>query len=113
MIVCSCNALSDRAVRACMGPGPECPYTPAQVYRCLGCSPQCGRCARTIRNIMEEALPSVHSACTSRCNAKCPLVSANGDVAGTIEIDQTVEVMEAGDSVEIHETIEIHEPVGA
>lgn len=104
MIVCSCNALSDRAVRECMGPGPECPYTPAQVYRCLGCSPQCGRCARTIRSIMEEALPSVHSACTTRCNAKCPLVAANGEAGGNVE---------TGEPVEIRETVKIHEQISA
>jgi bacterioferritin-associated ferredoxin len=27
-----------------------------QVYGCLGCSPQCGRCIATIRRIMDEAL---------------------------------------------------------
>jgi bacterioferritin-associated ferredoxin len=34
------------------------PRTPGQVYGCLGCSPQCGRCARTIKKIMAEALYS-------------------------------------------------------
>ena len=42
MIVCSCNVLSDRDVRGCLNPGADCPRTPAQVYRCLGCSAQCG-----------------------------------------------------------------------
>jgi bacterioferritin-associated ferredoxin len=56
MIVCSCNILSDGDVKACLRPGPGCPRTPAQVYRCLGCSPNCGRCVRTIRSIMEKAL---------------------------------------------------------
>jgi bacterioferritin-associated ferredoxin len=56
MIVCSCNFLSDGDIRACLRPGPDCPRTPAQVYRCLGCSPDCGRCARTIRSIMDQAL---------------------------------------------------------
>jgi bacterioferritin-associated ferredoxin len=54
MIVCSCNVLSDGDVEACLAPGPGCPRTPAQVYRCLGCSPQCGRCAQTIRAIMDR-----------------------------------------------------------
>jgi bacterioferritin-associated ferredoxin len=56
MIVCSCNLLSDGDVKACLTPGPGCPRTPAQVYHCLGCSPNCGRCARTIRSIMDRAL---------------------------------------------------------
>ena len=33
MIVCSCNILSDGDVKACLKPGPDCPRTPAQVYR--------------------------------------------------------------------------------
>ena len=53
MIVCSCNVLSDNDVRACLNPGPGCPRTPAQVYQCLGCSPDCGRCARTLRAMMD------------------------------------------------------------
>ncbi len=54
MIVCSCNVLSDKAVRtACTAKAPR---TTGQVYGCLGCSAQCGRCARTIRKIMDEAL---------------------------------------------------------
>ncbi|MBV9077869.1 MAG: (2Fe-2S)-binding protein [Methylobacteriaceae bacterium] len=63
MIVCSCNVLSDGDVRACLNPGPACPRTAAQVYRCLGCSPDCGRCARTIRTIIDEALAGAELAC--------------------------------------------------
>ena len=55
MIVCSCNVLSDRDVRTAVN-GSEPPRTTGQVYGCLGCSPQCGRCARTIRRIMDEAV---------------------------------------------------------
>jgi bacterioferritin-associated ferredoxin len=56
MIVCSCNVLSDHDVRATLTAGEQAPRTTGQVYGCLGCSPQCGRCARTIRRIMDEAL---------------------------------------------------------
>ena len=55
MIVCSCNVLSDNDVRsACQAEAR--PRSTGQVYGCLGCSAQCGRCARTIRRIMDEAL---------------------------------------------------------
>ena len=54
MMVCSCNVLSDNDVRSALGAGQ--PRTTGQVYGCLGCSAQCGRCARTIRRIMDEAL---------------------------------------------------------
>lgn len=71
MIVCSCNVLSDRDVRGCLNPGVDCPRTPAQVYRCLGCSPQCGRCARTIRSIMDAALPGIDpcAGCPTACES--------------------------------------------
>lgn len=55
MIVCHCNVLSDSAIRACLGEGPDCPRAVGEVYTCLGCSPECGRCARTILAIMREA----------------------------------------------------------
>ncbi|GAC1336138.1 MAG: hypothetical protein NVSMB26_22180 [Beijerinckiaceae bacterium] len=68
MIVCSCNILSDGDVRACLNPGPGCPRTPAQVYQCLGCSPECGRCARTLRAIISDALGS---AAATLCERGC------------------------------------------
>jgi bacterioferritin-associated ferredoxin len=54
MIVCSCNVLSDHDVRSALTERTL--RTPGQVYGCLGCGAQCGRCARTIRHIMDEAL---------------------------------------------------------
>jgi len=62
MIVCSCNVLSDHDVRATLGGG-EAPRTTGQVYGCLGCSAQCGRCARTIRRIMDEAIAAACACC--------------------------------------------------
>jgi bacterioferritin-associated ferredoxin len=55
MIVCSCNVLTDHDVRTAVAAGRP-PRATGQVYGCLGCSAQCGRCARTIRRIMNEAL---------------------------------------------------------
>jgi len=54
MIVCSCNVLSDADVRTALTADSG-PLTTGDVYGCLGCSVQCGRCAPTIRQIMEEA----------------------------------------------------------
>jgi bacterioferritin-associated ferredoxin len=56
MIVCSCNVFTDHDVRSTLSSGENVPRTTGQVYHCLGCSAQCGRCARTIRRIMDEAL---------------------------------------------------------
>ena len=68
MIVCSCNVLSDDDVRAAVSSAMELPRTAREVYGCLGCSAECGRCARTIRRIMTEAL----GACARECGADCP-----------------------------------------
>ncbi|ACL57663.1 (2Fe-2S)-binding protein [Methylobacterium nodulans] len=84
MIVCSCNVLSDGAVRACLSGSPTGPRTPAQVYACLGCSPKCGRCARTIRSIMRVALDRVAHSCTAACTSTCSAVKAQkaeGEIA--------------------------------
>ncbi|MBV8287538.1 MAG: (2Fe-2S)-binding protein [Hyphomicrobiales bacterium] len=62
MIVCSCNVLSDHDVRAAIG-AEQTPRTTGQVYGCLGCSPQCGRCARTIRRIMDDAVAAAGGCC--------------------------------------------------
>jgi bacterioferritin-associated ferredoxin len=62
MIVCSCNVLSDHDVRTALGGG-DAPRTTGQIYGCLGCSVQCGRCARTIRSIMDEAISAACACC--------------------------------------------------
>ncbi|RAI44450.1 (2Fe-2S)-binding protein [Rhodoplanes roseus] len=61
MIVCSCNVISDRQVRDVVSERGT--RITSQVYGCLGCSAQCGRCARTIRKIMDQAL----LACAKDC----------------------------------------------
>jgi bacterioferritin-associated ferredoxin len=63
MIVCSCNVFSDQDVRSTLSSGGDVPRTTGQVYHCLGCSAQCGRCARTIRRIMDEALAASEATC--------------------------------------------------
>jgi bacterioferritin-associated ferredoxin len=55
MIVCSCNLLSDRDVRALVAAPDGAPRTAGKIYGCLSCTPQCGRCARTIKRIIDEA----------------------------------------------------------
>ncbi|MGB8899303.1 MAG: (2Fe-2S)-binding protein [Methylocella sp.] len=54
MIVCSCNVLTDSEIRAALNRG-ACPRTPFAVYKCLGCSLNCGRCITTVRTIINEA----------------------------------------------------------
>jgi bacterioferritin-associated ferredoxin len=56
MIVCSCNVLSDHEIRNVATAAQVQPLSAHQVYGCLGCNIRCGRCARTIKQIMSEAL---------------------------------------------------------
>jgi len=56
MIVCSCNILSDHDVRDAVRTSEDLPRNAKQVLGCLGCSAECGRCARTIKTIIDQAL---------------------------------------------------------
>ena len=56
MIVCSCNVITDHDVRAAVKTAAHSRPSTCKVYNCLGCGAKCGRCARTIRGIMDEAL---------------------------------------------------------
>jgi bacterioferritin-associated ferredoxin len=75
MIVCSCNVLTDHDVRNAVSVAQLPPRTPGQIYGCLGCSAQCGRCARTIKKIMDEAL----GACAKSCCSGCPHTRADAE----------------------------------
>jgi bacterioferritin-associated ferredoxin len=55
MIVCSCNAFSDHQVRSAVAQEAR---RISQIYACLRCRAQCGRCAHTIKRIMDEACRS-------------------------------------------------------
>jgi bacterioferritin-associated ferredoxin len=68
MIVCSCNVLSDDDVRNAVGSTQPLPRSAKQIYGCLGCSAECGRCARTIKTILADAL----GACAEACRSGCP-----------------------------------------
>lgn len=80
MIVCSCNVLSDEDIRAAVAESDDAVRHAKQVYGCLGCSAECGRCARTIKTIIDEAL----GPCAMSCRAGCPHshdVHANDEIA--------------------------------
>lgn len=75
MIVCSCNVFSDRQVLDALAGTPL--RSPSEVYRCLGCLPQCGRCARTIRTLMDQVQAHDCGACAD----ECPVAGLTGMVA--------------------------------
>jgi bacterioferritin-associated ferredoxin len=67
MIVCSCNFISDQDVRAAVAESSDAVRYAKQVYGCLGCSAECGRCARTIKAIIDEALGPCANGCYIGC----------------------------------------------
>jgi len=67
MIVCSCNVISDHDVRHAVSAADDLPRSAKEVYGCLGCSAECGRCARTIKTIVDEALGPCARACQTGC----------------------------------------------
>jgi bacterioferritin-associated ferredoxin len=73
VIVCSCNCLTEAQVRESCTRNEGAARSTFEVYKCLGCSPKCGTCARTIRNIMDETLGR---AATATACGGCP-VAAN------------------------------------
>jgi bacterioferritin-associated ferredoxin len=81
MIVCSCNVFTDHDVRNAVSVAHMPPRTPGQVYGCLGCSVQCGRCARTIKKIMDEALGT----CAKACCSGCPHTQAHAEPDAPVE----------------------------
>jgi bacterioferritin-associated ferredoxin len=52
MIICSCNVFSDQQVRSALAKAPR--LRMSQVFDRLGSSVRCGRCAHTIKRIMEK-----------------------------------------------------------
>lgn len=54
MIVCSCNRLTDRAIRASCAGAAGRPLRVLDVYGLCDCKPDCGRCAPTIAALLRE-----------------------------------------------------------
>ncbi|HXH46161.1 MAG TPA: (2Fe-2S)-binding protein [Bradyrhizobium sp.] len=84
MIVCSCNVLSDEDIRAAVAEADDAVRHAKQVYGCLGCSAECGRCARTIKTIIDEALGPCAQSCCAGCSHS-QTVAANDETAEPAE----------------------------
>ncbi|MCS6920647.1 MAG: (2Fe-2S)-binding protein [Elioraea sp.] len=59
MLICLCNALSDRAIRAAAEEGATCCKG---VWERCGCRPDCGQCGAAIREIL-----AAHRGCRRDC----------------------------------------------
>jgi bacterioferritin-associated ferredoxin len=53
VIVCSCNVLSDAQVKSAVAGAASRPRM-SRVYSSLGCAARCGRCAHTIKALLEQ-----------------------------------------------------------
>ena len=74
MIICSCNVFSDHEVRTAVAVGAP-PRTTGELFRYLGCSAQCGRCAWSIKAIMDEhAVHEPHITALRSDATGCPKV---------------------------------------
>ena len=84
MIVCSCNVLSDHDVRRAVSAAEDLPRCAKQIFDCYGCSVECGRCARTIKAIIDESL----GACAKACHSGCPhsQTGADSHVSGELAL---------------------------
>ena len=72
------------------------PRTTGQVYGCLGCSAQCGRCARTIKAIMDEALGACAKACCSGCpHSAAHEAHAHGERHAPVALSDAVAIVAA------------------
>jgi bacterioferritin-associated ferredoxin len=71
VIVCSCNRISDHQLVETLA-SEEQPRTPGQAYRCLGCSPNCGRCLPLINQVLQEARIAFKAGCDA-----CPAAAAD------------------------------------
>jgi bacterioferritin-associated ferredoxin len=52
VIVCLCNAISDRDIRRSLTDGQA--ASVADVYASAGCAPRCGRCVPMVRGMVHE-----------------------------------------------------------
>jgi len=66
MIVCSCNVFSDTQVEAAIAASAE-RLRMSKVYASLGCAAQCGRCAHTIKAMLDQS-ECVGAACRTRAS---------------------------------------------
>jgi bacterioferritin-associated ferredoxin len=79
MIVCHCNVLSKADILSTLAEGSVAiPRSAAQVHKCLGCAPQCGRCLPTVRDILAEAKITAIAAGCAVCPANAARAANDG-----------------------------------
>lgn len=80
MIICSCNVISDKEIKAAVeelvGSDPDVVLTPGMVYRALCCRPKCGTCLQQVVKMMHDHRESMQCDCQTRRTAKNATMSA-------------------------------------
>lgn len=67
MIICSCNVISDRDVKASVKPCGASADRARDVFRSKGCLPKCGKCVKNIQGLCDrEAAAKVEGPLSSR-----------------------------------------------
>jgi bacterioferritin-associated ferredoxin len=76
MIVCSCNVISDRDIRACIKACGASSARVRDVFRYVGASPKCGRCLRNIQAFFERDARAGGPAAPPRETSRLPMLQA-------------------------------------
>lgn len=67
MIICSCNVISDHAIRAVVDRTLGMSHPAHEIYRSVGYVPDCGRCARSVKQVIKHALGEALDASRAAC----------------------------------------------
>jgi bacterioferritin-associated ferredoxin len=59
VFVCNCNGIRERQVRSAIESGAR---RPVEVFEQYGCRPQCARCVRDIRRLIDATAQHKHQA---------------------------------------------------
>jgi bacterioferritin-associated ferredoxin len=65
MIVCSCNIITDSQIFSLVAVAQPRPPTVSHIYAGLGCRAQCGRCAKTVKKLRDEASTAKAKGCAA------------------------------------------------
>jgi bacterioferritin-associated ferredoxin len=75
MYICLCNGFTDGKVRTIAQRG-DCSV--AEVYRALGCKPQCGKCVPLVRDLIRETAQVLDSSALARSPSDGLLMAVAG-----------------------------------
>jgi bacterioferritin-associated ferredoxin len=79
MFICICNGFTDRQITGAVRDGTA--QSVSDVYRCMGCKPQCGRCAPTVLRVMRETTRATETLIPNAVEAVSPAARDKADAA--------------------------------